>query len=155
MDWSPAEPSTFASTSSAAFSGFAPRHGNVPSQPTSSPFMFDSASLSSMQIDERDPGPTAPTSSLAPTMNSGDASAASARDIASGAVQRERRKRDKLREWQIVKSSYGASVDEEDEDADGESGDESTRIGTAGEATQDSPGLSGQIRKFLVRASPH
>ena len=153
MDWSPAEPSTFASTFTAAFSGFAPRHSTIPSQPSSSPFMFDSSSLSSMQIDERDAGPTASTSSLAPTTSSGDASATSARDIASGAVQRERRKRDKLREWQVVKNSYGASVDEDEEDADGESEDETTRTGAGDEATQDSPGISGQIQKLLVRMS--
>lgn len=103
-----------------------------------------------MQIDERDAGPTASSSSLAPT-SGGDASAMSARDIASGAVQRERRKRDKLREWQVVKGSYAATLDQEDEGAESESGDESTRIAAADEATQESPGVSGQIQKFLVR----
>ena len=102
--------------------------------------MFDSSSL--MQVDQ----PSTSSSSTSSGNTNNDSAKftvdAPSRDIASGAIQRERRKRDKLKEWQVVpKQSLSATLDEEsevDEDDD-----------TVADVP-DSPGIVAQAQRLLV-----
>lgn len=99
--------------------------------------MFDSSSLLSMQVDP----PPLPSNSISTStsistttlQNSGEKIApidAPARDIAAGAIQRERRKRDKLKEWQIApKSGLSATPSEDsEEDDDQDAGDNASGL---------------------------
>lgn len=120
MDWS-AEPPT-PSTSSLF--------------PQSRPFMFDSASL--MQVD-----PTSPVPSTSKNNGENDqVQDAPLRDIAAGGVQRERRKRDKLKEWQVVPKSglsTSATLSETSEDED-----------NLDDTTLESQGIISHAQRLLV-----
>lgn len=97
---------------------------------STSPFLFHT---SAMQLDEPTPTDQAPIASTSSSRHTdqpqededtAQAGAVQSRDIAHGAVQRERRKRDQLKSWQIAKGK-GVQIEEEaEEKEDDESVDE-------------------------------
>jgi hypothetical protein len=133
----------------------------------SSPFLFQA---STMQVDEQQPhAPVASTSSFSSSQPALDhldpattakpvaqneheavdtPAAAQSRDIANGAVQRERRKRDQLKNWQVTKGK-GVQV-EEDHDEEEDTADE---VDTS--TFMESLSLSAPIRSFLVSPLIH
>lgn len=100
--------------------------------------MFDSSSL--MQVDQ--PSTSSSSTSSGNTNTAHAPASVPPRDIASGAIQRERRKRDKLKEWQVVpKQSLSATLDNESEVDE----DDDTIVDAS-----DSPGLVAQAQRLLV-----
>lgn len=112
-----------------------------------------------MQLDEPervDTHPVAYTSTSPPfdqptstSEEKGTSGNAQTRDIAIGAVQRERRKRDQLKNWQITK---GKGVQVEDDEAD--DGNEDT-IDEVDTSFMESLSISTPIRSLLVSLFYH
>jgi len=115
----------------------------IPTAANKAPFMFHAPSVFSqspsnttMHIDE--PAPVASTSADAlHEKQSQDSEMSAARDIANGAVERERKRRNKLKEWQLVKSLPETDDDQEDENDDTMNND-------------DSPGFTAAAKSLLV-----
>jgi hypothetical protein len=104
--------------------------------------MFDSSSL--MQVDQPLASPSTATTSTNTGGNYENAARdAPVRDIAAGGIQRERRKRDKLKEWQVAvrKSPLSARLDD---DSDEEEAIE------ADHTVNDSAGIVAQAQRLLV-----
>lgn len=148
MDWSPSTSSSAAISHpynpSSMISGTSSSH-------TPSPFMFHSSSLksSSTSRDETMRDPDSKSENPAPP-----------RDIAQGAIVRERKKRDKLKDWQVAlpASSKSVSVTEGDDDDD-DDGDHRTEMenysedeedGREGNIQTDSPGFSESLKSLMV-----
>jgi hypothetical protein len=173
MDWEPhpvPRPAAMFSSSSARSSNNMNSSGTAASGPSAhsraflssasstSPFLFHT---SAMQIDEplkADPSPppvaSTSTSNIQPDHVAGVAdtnnnanTAAQARDIANGAVQRERRKRDHLKNWQVAK---GKGVQVDDEDGDEKDEDDNT-VDEVDTSFMDSLSLTAPLKGFLVR----
>ncbi|KAK9898474.1 hypothetical protein P389DRAFT_34549 [Cystobasidium minutum MCA 4210] len=132
--------------------------GFLASASKDSPFLFHT---SAMQLDEppkADAPPVASTSSAtsqpadhvesttAPSAEDKHITAAGTRDIANGAVQRERRKREQLKNWQIAKGK-GVQVEDDDNAGDGE---EDT-IDEVDTSFMESLSLSAPIKGLLRR----
>lgn len=102
--------------------------------------MFDSSSLptADMQVDE----PAASASQAQP------------RDIARGAIVRERKKRDKLRDWQVANQVSKATTVDEGEDDGGDAADSDEEDDGEGggynDSVQDSPGFSESVKQLIV-----
>lgn len=128
-------------------------HAFIPSASSASPFLFHT---SAMQIDE--PPRTVEAASIASTSTSSTltdhpypesskstaAAEAHSRDIANGAVQRERRKRDQLKNWQVAK---GKNVQIEEEAFEKDEDDSVDEVETS---FMESLSLSAPIKSLLV-----
>lgn len=120
---------------------------------STSPFLFNT---SEMQLDEP---PKAEHVPIASTSTAGSSTLhdqvasegnkvltdAQTRDIANGAVQRERRKRDQLKTWQVAK---GKGVQVEDEDDEKDDGDDT--VDEVETSFMESLSLSAPIKSLLV-----
>ena len=138
MDWSP----TVNNLNSAS------KLRSIPLVPNSTamPFMFHTSSIPmAMQLDEEEPVQS--TSTSVPIASPTSINTIQPREISSGAVQRERKKRDKLKEWQVASltdlSSSRAYESDGEEDQEHDGGKE---LGN-----EDSPDFGSRIRTLLVR----
>lgn len=165
MDWEPhpvARPSAMFSASNNNIAGgtgpSAHSRGFLASACKDSPFMFHTSAMQLDEPEKSDITPVASTSTSQPadhlpssTTTVPETEAESARtqtrDIANGAVQRERRKRDQLKSWQVAK---GKGVQVEDDNPDDNDEDTVDEVDTS---FMESLSISAPIKSLLVSVS--